>query len=220
MAIVKFNAAIDSMSGKSGGGNYARTPYGTEFKNNPAFHKPATPAQIAQRARVTKAGAAFRALTAAQNAEWQAYAYTRFVKSTNGAMVHPSAYAAYVGLYTKYLQVNPTGAALADPPAASFGGDSITLTMTGISGSIQFTASAKNTVGVTTEFLLQPLANLYRKPQSGAYVSHGFFAFPTTPLTRSVAVTPGVYAVAYRFVNAATGQEVAKAFLGVINVSL
>ena len=40
MAIVKFNAAIKEIHGKSGGANYARTQYGIEFKETPPSEGP------------------------------------------------------------------------------------------------------------------------------------------------------------------------------------
>ena len=218
MAIVKFNAAIEEFRGKSGGGNYARTPYGIEFKNNPTFTKPATAAQVAQRERVTRAGHAFRVLNATQNKAWQNWAATYYVKSKSGELVHPSAYAAFSGLYTKFIQVTPTGT-LTAPPSGPFAGDSITVTAAASSGRIIFTASGKNAEAVTTEFLLQPLANQFRKPQSGKYASRGFFAFPEGTLSSALEVPKGAYAVAYRFVNSATGQEVNKVTLGTVVVS-
>ena len=218
MAIVKFNAAIEEIRGKSGGANYARTQYGIEFRNNPTVKKPATPAQIAQRARVSHAGSAFRALTAAQNAAWQAYAATQSFRTRNGALVRPSAYSVFMGLYTKFVQVTPDGT-LTAPPTAPFVGDTITLTATGSNGKVTFTASAANAARVTTELLLQPLANVYRKPQSGSYAGRGFFTFATGSLSHAVETAPGAYAAAYRFVNSATGQEVSRVTLGTVVVS-
>ena len=45
MAIVKFNAAIKEIRGKSGGANYNKTQYGIEFKENTTVRRPATSAQ-------------------------------------------------------------------------------------------------------------------------------------------------------------------------------
>ena len=123
-----------------------------------------------------------------------------------------------MGLYTKFIQVNPTQT-LVIPPASPFTGDTITLTVAGGGGKITFTASAANSERVITELLLQPLANAYRKPQTGNYVSRGFFTFITGTLSRSLDVPPGAYAAAYRFVNAGTGQEVKRVTLGTVVVS-
>ena len=218
MALVKFNAAITSMQGKSGNANYAKTPYGIEFKNNPTRTKPQSPAQIAQQARVTKAGAAFRALNPTQNGAWQNYAKTYFVKSKTGELVHPSAYGAFFRLVTKLLQVNPA-ATLTTPPTGPFAGDSITIGATATSGKITFTANAKNSEGVTTEFLIQPLANPFRKPQATAYSSRGFYTFVDSGLSRALELSKGPYAVGYRFVNTQTGQETSRVLLGTVVVS-
>jgi hypothetical protein len=45
-----------------------------------------------------------------------------------------------------------------------------------------------------------------RKPGK-AFTSAGFVAFASGSLSKDIAVTPGYYAVAYRFVNSATGQS-------------
>ena len=66
MAIVEFNPAIKQMRGKSAGANYSVTKYGVEFKSNPTFTAAPTAKQLASRARVAAAGAAYRALTDAQ----------------------------------------------------------------------------------------------------------------------------------------------------------
>ena len=218
MASVRPNSAVRSIRGKSGDTNYAETPNGIEWKNNPIHTKPPTAAQIAQRARLKAAGAAFRLLTPAQNAQWQAYALTYTVKSKTDKAIHPSAYNAFAGLATKFLAVNPTGTIPATSPVSSFGGDTIVVTASGGAGLITFTASAKNGTNVTTELLIQKLANINRKPTS-AYPSRGFFAFPIGTLIKTVALVPGTYAAAYRFVNSATGQEVALVTLGVFTVS-
>ncbi len=67
--------------------------------------------------------------------------------------------------------------------------------------------------------MVQPLANVNRKPQTGGYTSHSFYAFAVEALSKTVVLTPGAYALAYRFVNSATGQEVALVPLTTVVVS-
>jgi hypothetical protein len=106
------------------------------------------------------------------------------------------------------------------PPATSFDGDAITITATASTGKVTFTASAANATNVVTEFLLQPLANVNRTPQKGAYRSKGFFHFATGTLSHDVTVQARYYAAAYRLVNSATGQETAPVYLDVQAVTL
>ena len=218
MAIMTFAGNVRNVQGKSGKMNYSKTQYGIEYKENPIRTKPSTPAQLAQQARLKKASTAFAGLTAPQNAAWQTYAQTRFVKSKSGADVHPSAYSAFVGLYTKLLQVNPAGTPPSTPPATEFAGDTVTVTIAGASGRINFTGNKANATNVVTELLIQPLRNIYRKP-TGNYPSKAFFPFASGGLTTSLLLPAGAYAVAIRFVNSATGQETDKILLGSVSVS-
>ncbi len=218
MAVVTFDTGVKQIRGKSGNINFAQTKYGIQYKSNPVRTKPQSSAQLAQQARIKKAAAAFGSLTSAQNAAWQTYAQNHLVKSKNGEDVAPSAYAAFAGLYTKFIQVNPNGTFPASPPSVPFGGDSVVMSATGVDGVITFTASKANTAGVTTELLIQPLRNVFRKPTPN-YTSKGFFTFVTGTLTKTLTVPAGAYSVAIRFVNSATGQEVSKVVLGSVNTA-
>jgi hypothetical protein len=214
--LVTFNNNIVAMRGKSGKSNFAKTEYGTEYKANPIRKTPQTAAQIAQQNRLKKAAAAFHTLTAAQNTAWQNYANTVFITQKGGAKVHPSAYSAYSGLYTKFIQIAPNGTPPVLPPSAEFEGDTVNVTASAVDGVITFTANKANATSVTTELLIQPLANMFRKPRP-TYVSKGFFTFVTGTLTKTLTVPPGAYSVAIRFVNSATGQQVDHVVLGTVN---
>jgi hypothetical protein len=99
-----------------------------------------------------------------------------------------------------------------------FLGDGITVTAAGAAGKVTFTASAKNTGSITTEFLLQKLKTKARTPTKNGYRSKGFSNF-NAALTFDVPTVAGWYSVAYRFVNAATGQETEPILLGMLQVS-
>ena len=102
---------------------------------------------------------------------------------------------------------------------AAISDDSITVTATGGAGIVTFTGSAANASGMKTEMLTQPLKSKYRAPTPKAYRSKGFIAFAAGTLSQTVALTPGWYALAYRFVSAATGQETKPVTLGMFQVS-
>lgn len=218
MAIVTFDTGVKQIRGKSGNITFAQTKFGIEYKSNPIRTQPPSAAQLAQQARVKRAAAAFKQLTAPQNLAWQTYAQSRLVKTKSGAHVAPSAYAAFTGLYTKFVQVNPSGTPPTVPPASEFAGDNVVVTVTANDGTITFTANKANATSVTTELLLQPLKNVFRKPTAN-YASKGFFTFATGTLSKTLTVTPGAYAVAIRFVSTATGQEVDKVLLGTVNTA-
>lgn len=154
-------------------------------------------------------------------AAWRNYAgFLNHENYVTGKKYHPSGINAYTELACKFYQVNPTGTAPSTPPTSAFNGDNIAITATAGTGMVTFTASAANATNVTTEFLLQPLANANRKPQKKGYRSKGFFAFVAGTLTHDVTVPAGFYAAGYRFVNSATGQATEPVFLAVQSVAL
>ncbi len=218
MAVVTFDTGVKQIRGKSGNINFAKTKYGVEYKSNPVRTKPQSAAQLAQQTRLKKAAATFATLTGAQNTAWQTYAQNHPITTKNGDNAIQSAYSAFAGLFTKFIQVNPLGTFPTAPPSVAFGGDAVTVTVAATTGKISFTANKANAVNVTTELLLQPLKNIYRKPTNN-YPSLGFFPFTSGGLTTSLTVTPGAYSVAIRFVNSATGQQVDKVVLGSFNAA-
>lgn len=207
MASIRTNSAVRGISGKSGDTHYAETPLGTQWKNNPINTAPPTPAQLQSRARLRKVGAAFRALTPAQHLAWSTYALTVTTHTKGGKAVSPSTYNAFVAVSSKFSQVNPTLPLPTLPPPAAFEGDTLIVYSRAEETDIFLVSTSGNTPNVITELMLQPLANEFRKPQKRDYVSRAFGAFQAGGSEIGVTVVPGAYAVAYRFVNNATGQE-------------
>lgn len=183
---------------------------------------PKTVAQTQVRANLTKASQTFKNLTPAQVLVWANYA-SGIVKrnAVNGKSYSPSALNAFTTLATKFLQANPSGTIPVVPPTTAFSGDLITVTCTGGTGLVNFTASGANSANVKTELLVQPLKSRNRTPNPKGYRSRGFFAF-TAPsgLTTTVAVPTSAYAVGYRFVNTQTGQATAIVALPIVTVAL
>ncbi len=154
---------------------------------------------------------------------WNAFAAT--ITKTNpitGKTYSPTGFNEFVALTTKFLQVTPAGTIPTTPPSRGFAGDAITILATApsASGAIRFTASGANSANVKTEFLIQPLKNSNRTPSAKCYRSKGFFGFVSGTLSKDIGLPQGSYAVGYRFVNAATGQETSPLYLaGVLNVT-
>jgi hypothetical protein len=196
------------LHGKAGNVVFAQTRFGLVVRPRTVPRNPRTPAQLASRDRLTRASAAYRALTDAQLAAWSAYARTLSRTSPAGGPPYvPAAQNVFVGLAAKFLQVNPGESIPLDPPAAPFLGDGITVTASAVSGGVEFAASGPNAVGVVTELLIQPLARAARAPKERGYRPQAFVAFAPGSLSYTVSVTPGAYAPAIRFVRAATGQQ-------------
>lgn len=169
---------------------------------------PQTAAQMAIRANFAAASEAFRNMTPTQLTNWENYAMSLSrTNPVNGRKGPPNAIQVFVGLASKYLQVNPGGAIPMSVPTTGFKGDSVVLTATGGTGKVTFTADKPNASGVTTELLIQRLPSPNRKPSKGHYKTATFFQFQSGTLTKDVTVPPGYYATAYRFVRTSTGQS-------------
>jgi hypothetical protein len=196
------------LHGKAGNVVFAQTRFGLVVRPRTIPRNPRTPAQMASRDRLTRASAAYRALSPAQLAAWAAYARTLTRTSPVGGPPYvPAAQNVFVGLAAKFLQVNPGESIPLDPPAAPFFGDGITVTASAVSGGVEFAASGPNAAGLVTELLLQPLTRAARAPKERGYRPQAFVAFAPGSLTYTVPAAPGAYAPAIRFVRAATGQD-------------
>ena len=219
MATIETNILAGVLHGKAGSAAFSRRNGGIVLRPRTLPRNPRTHAQTAVRNHIAKAVIAYRALTPVQAAAWKAYAQTQFrIDARDGTARNPTAYAAFVGLAAKFLQINPSGAIPVNPPAFGFVGDLITVTAAGGTGQITFTPSAFNSVNVKTEVLLQPLRFGHQSPNPRGYRTQSFAAFTLGTPTVTLSVAPGWYAPAYRFVHVLTGQETQMKLLGVVQV--
>ncbi|HMS55781.1 MAG TPA: hypothetical protein PKA27_10305 [Fimbriimonadaceae bacterium] len=204
----RLSMAFEVLSGADGNVVARNTRNGVVLTPRVTPKNPKTLAQRNVRGYLTKAAKTFEGLDSAQNAAWNLYADTlTYTDPVSGKSYHPHAINVFVQLATKFLQLNPTGTIPVTPPASDFAGDTIVLTADSESaGTITFTANAANAAGVTTELLVQPLANQNRTPNANGYKHAGWKTFTSGSLTATVNVPVGNYAVAYRFVKNSTGQ--------------
>ncbi len=223
MAKAELGILLHDLRGKAGNAVFVAGRNGAVVRTRVIPRNPCTAAQKAVRASLAKAAAAYRSLTATQQAQWVAYAagITR-TRAGSGKSYHPTPISVFAALASKFLQVNPTGTIPTTPPTASFGGDTITVTAAAGTGKITFTATAANAANVKTELLLQPLVSKYCTPQAHQYRSKAFVAFTgaSSGLSADVTVAPGCYAAAYRFVSTVTGQETQIVPISIQTVSL
>jgi len=183
---------------------------------------PRTQAQTAIRDYFTRATKAYESLTVAQATAWKNYAKTiTRTDPVSGRHYHPTANSVFIEYAAKFLQLSPNGTIPLMPPATDFLGDSITLLVESESpGVLKFTASGANAAGVTTELLIQPLANVNRTPSASDYRHAAWKAFTSGSLTAQVNLPAGYYAAGYRFVKNSTGQATNIVTLPVTAVSL
>lgn len=207
------------LSGRNGNLTYEETVNGTIFFNFKMPADPNTPAQEVVRSDFRRATQTFATLPKAKVDAWNTYAKTLRTRNANDQMRSQRGLNVFVALTTKFLLVNPTGTIPQDPPGTPFYGDPLTVTATAGVGKITFTASGPNTPGVMTELLFQKLVNGNRKPGK-SYKTGSYTTFIGGALSKDVAVPPGYYAAAYRFVKAATGQQSLLKPLAVTQVTL
>lgn len=230
MARAALSPAFTGLSGSIGDLTIVQRPGGPIARAKVYRRTVRTPGQVASARRLTFVSQAWHALDDAAFEAWGEYARTQSWRNPGtGAIVTPRAYNLFAGLATKARQVNPS-LPLAGflPPARPFLGDGVTVVAQAsrpanpepagaeagaTSGGLRFSADRANAPGVVTELLIQPLENARRKAYRDKYASRGFVAFDGAPV--EVAVAPGAYACAYRFVRPETGQETALVELGV-----
>ena len=221
MAKAELSVLLQALSGKAGNVVFTKAKDGTHVRPHIKGTNPNTPAQQLIRENFTKASGIYRTFNTSQLQAWKNYAQFQTVSDAlDGSKSKPTAFNAFMKLACKFLQVDPDGTVPTTPPTTGFNGDNVDLTVTGGTGELTFTASAANASGVTTEILLQPLANANRKPQSGAYRHKLFHVFTTGNLSLDVTVPVGYYAAGYRFVKTATGQASTLQTLAVQGVTL
>ena len=210
----------NGISGRAGSADFANTKNGTLMKAKSRPNNPNTPAQQAVREDLSQVTRTYSTLTDDQLDEWRDYAKNNPRSSKRTRSKRPlSAINVFTALSTKFLQINPGGTPPVTPPAATFTGDTVTVTAEGKEGSVLFTASHANSEGVKTELLLQKLPSRARVPTKTGYRSKAFVAFATGTLTHSVTARKGWYAPAMRFVNRATGEEMGIVSLPLVQVT-
>ncbi len=198
--------AFSQLSGKMGRQYVARGRSGTVIRARPTYRQASHPATQAAQGRLRGANAAWNTLSAAQADAWGRYAGTiTLTDGVTGVHYSPSPKNAFVGLATRWLQVHPGGSVPLGPPAGPFAGDDVAVAVAG-AGGLTFTAGGPNRAGVMTELMAQPLKNERCSP-TGRFKSRGFVAFTEGRLVQSLGLRAGWYAVAYRFVDASTGQS-------------
>ena len=220
MALFKLGAFAESLSGKSGNTVFVRTKSGTVVRDFVIPTNPDTAAQQGIRSYFSRATSTFRNMTSSQVKSWDVYASQFTTRTRAGKLRKREGINVFTALTTKFLQVTPSGTIPMTPPTTAFVGDTITVTATGESGAVEFTASAANASGVKTELLLQPLPSANRKPDPNGYKSAYFVAFASGGLSLQIDAGPGYWAAAYRFVKTATGQATDLIQLPVMTVSL
>lgn len=211
MATARLSFVFTEVKGKIGNTVCSRSPHGTVIRQRVAGKDPRTPAQIARRSAVEKTATAWKTLDAQEVAAWFDYAKSKVSKDElTGTKRTSVAYNLFVALNSKLLQIDANAGLPKLPPTQDFDGDTLSIQAELAPGELRLTPSAPNSQNATTEILIQPLPSLGRQAYWNKYRSLAFVHFTSTS-TVSIPLpngdTPSAYAIAYRFVNATTGQQ-------------
>ena len=229
MARVRNTPLTAGLRGRIGEAVYVQGTTGTQLRRRPQRVGALTPGQIAAAERMETIGY-FWSLVDLQGVErWRDYA-VRLQAMLPALERRPmNAYQAFLQLATRLLMIDSTADLPLLPPSAAFAGDAVAVvgepfatadpTPTPPEGEeIRFLANRPNAPGVLTELLFQRLASVGRAPVGTKYRSQRFVAFSDGGLEAMVPCAVGWYALAYRFVDAGTGQATGVFPCGIVRV--
>ena len=127
---------------------------------------------------------------------------------------------AFMGLGAKFALAMSGQSLPQNPPVVKFAGDVIGVTCAAGTGKLVCGSSGVNYNNVVTELLVQRLASPDRAPTLEGYRSAGYKQFESVGDTFEFPCGPAIYATAYRFVSAASGEERSIVPIGITTVSL
>jgi hypothetical protein len=218
MGKARLSMAFQDLRGGVGGVVCSKTRGGNVVKRKPRYRYPVQPSLREVQARMKEAMAVWSTLTWEQVEEWNAYARgLERVDSITGAEYSPSGINAFMGLSTKFLQVNPEEPIPLAPPTWEMQWDHPMVSATGGTGVVQYTASGPTPEGIVAELLAQPLLNQRRSPTK-FYKSQAFVSFTDEHPSAQVTLAPGWYALAVRFVEVSTGRATLLTPMGRVEV--
>lgn len=212
---------VTDIRGKLGGTVFSKTRSAHILRTRIKGRNPRSSRQTVARDNMATSSREAKAMDAATVLLWKDYAasITKH-NSVSGAAYHPSWITAYNELAIPFLGMTPGGTPPDTPPADPFTGDTITATIAGGVGKVTLTGSAEQGAGIMTAILVQKLPSANREPNPKGYVLDSWVTVPATPFqVDSTTLSPGFYAVGYKFGKVSTGQETLPVFLGVVEVS-
>ena len=204
MAVMVEGAGFAGASGRVGNAVLVRTEGGTVLRERPGYVPPRSPKQLDVGRRMAWVNFAWDALTGEQADAWRAF----------GKAEGRKGYAAFVALGMKYLQLHGIGAVPMDPPDLPFLGDLVRVAPVAVVGGVRFDADRASAPGAVTELLAQRLTGPNNLPKTDGYRTLGFAAFAAGAMSVRFDLPPDAYALAYRFVEGATGRMTALLPLG------
>ena len=219
MAKATLDSFIDSIHGRIGDTQVSQRKTGTVISERPRYRRTSSDLQKSAQTRMKIVNGAWETFSVSEVKKWNLYAKTQKRRDAiTGKLYLSTGYNLFVAYSVKHLQISPEAQLPRTPPTSPFVPRFLTLTSTGGVGVLTVTANFANSIGSLTEILLQKLPNPRRQPTAN-YVSKAFVPFTGSSPSFTLALTPGCYAVATRFVDPNTGQMTPMAVLEAVEVS-
>lgn len=161
----------------------------------------------------------FQARGKAASAHWRSFSSEEAAAWTEYARLNgfSSPYASYAPLATKLIQIDPEAMVPRTPPATEFHGDNLEFALEPTVEGLQIVTSRANDPDIITEILIQRIGRIHCQPNPRRYVSRKFSDF--SELNTELALRPGAWAIAIRYVHRFTGQVVPLQEVGKIAIS-
>ena len=207
MAFVREAAGAGAQSGALGNTVLVQTEGGTIIRSRPSGRRRRSEGQLAQDRRIGIVNRRWRELSREDASAWRGYALERAAAEPRGSRKRmASAQSLFSGLGSKYLQVHGGDLVPPLPPTGRFLGDVLSVTVSGLSQALRFTADRANREGVVTELLAQSLTCIHNLPRPKSYVSLGFVAFEADGSFDAPVALSQDWACGVRYVEIATGR--------------
>ena len=196
MAKMVLNAGFAGASGRVGNAVLVQTEGGVVLRERPGYVPSRTGKQVEVGGRLARINRAWDALDAEQAEAWRAF----------GRGEGRKGYSAFVALGSKYLHLHGGYAVPTDPPGEPFLGDLVRVLPVAVAGGVRFDADRASAPGAVAELLAQALSGPNNAAKKDGYRSLGFATFAPGAMGARFDLPPGPHALAYRFVEAATGR--------------
>jgi hypothetical protein len=212
----------DAGSGVYGDSVVAKGRSGYQVRARPKPKYRPTANQAASMARMAQASQAWNELSRAQAEAWNRFA-EGITKAgfAAGERYSPTGHNLFTAYGSKLLQLNPLATLPVLPPTSLFAGDFLRLDVSvpgpSAPGAVRLTADRANEGGTVVELLVQKLKN-ERSAPGARYYTNAFVTFTEEGLSHDLALEPGWWALAYREVDTATGQQTGLWPLDVVQV--
>jgi hypothetical protein len=161
-----------------------------------------------------RAAEAWNALPVETKVEWTKFAakFRRYSVAKH-RVAGPSPRSLYIKAALERWRLDSSLLTPVQPPHSAFSGDEIGVFAVPSgknnpvpTGHLRIAATGRNRTGVMTALMVQKLTGPNRKPSERGFKTANFVTFTHSQTTFDLALEPGYYATAYRFVEASTLQ--------------